>query len=227
MDPITGLLAAGASLLGGFMNSSSTQAINAANIQQQNFMAGGGNLPSLVSNAKAAGLNPLAVLGNVSGGSPVQVGTDPGQGMMQAGKILADMKMPGADKEAELRQALTQAQIDNTNADTQRQLVASHLAVASQPGKPVKPDGTQAHPIPAFAYYKDDTGKVFKGQSREFGGSQFGIGAVPPGIVAGGYLTGENVAAFGKGLYDMLPGMPTVSPSVTRYFNSVGDALGQ
>lgn len=230
MDPISALIGAGASLLGGFMNSSSTGAINAANLQAQQANLSGAYLPQLVSNAKKAGLNPLAVLGNTSAGSPVQVGTDPGAGAMQAGRILSEMKMPGADKEAELRQQLTQAQIDQTNAETQRTVIASHLALASQPGRGPKVVAGQdaAHPIPAFAWYSDDKGRPFMGQTREFSGSQFGLGAVVPGAIAFGKELGENVFQAGYQVGDDIRGMlPTVSPGVLRYFNNVGSVLGQ
>lgn len=84
-------LGAGANILGGLMNTSSTQAINAANLQQQTWSAQGGYLPGLVANANKAGLNPLAVLGSRGPNMAVQVGDQPGAGLQAAGRDLASM----------------------------------------------------------------------------------------------------------------------------------------
>ena len=64
MDPISALIGGGASIIGGLMNTSSQQSINAANLQQQIWSAEGGYLPGLRANAEKAGFNPLAVLGS-------------------------------------------------------------------------------------------------------------------------------------------------------------------
>jgi hypothetical protein len=89
MDPLAALIGGGigmiSNLLGGQMNASSTQAINAANLQQQTWSAEGGYLPGLVANAGKAGLNPLAVLGSRGPNMAVQVGTQPGAGLQQGG----------------------------------------------------------------------------------------------------------------------------------------------
>lgn len=94
MDPISALIAGGASLLGGFMNTSSQQAINAQNLQQQMFMATGGYLPGLVQNAAKAGLSPLAVLGQHApiGGTATPIGA--GEGVAGLGKALSQIKDP-------------------------------------------------------------------------------------------------------------------------------------
>jgi hypothetical protein len=93
MDPLAALIGGGigmiSNLLGGQMNASSTQAINAANLQQQTWSAEGGYLPGLVANAGKAGLNPLAVLGSRGPNMAVQVGTQPGAGLQQGGQALA------------------------------------------------------------------------------------------------------------------------------------------
>lgn len=96
MDPFTlmaalgpSLIGGGMSLAGGLMNTSSTQAINAANIQNQMWSAQGGYLPGLVANANKAGLNPLAVLGSRGPNMAVQVGTQPGAGLQEFGRDVA------------------------------------------------------------------------------------------------------------------------------------------
>lgn len=93
MDPLTSLIGpviGGAlSFFGGQENRSSTQAINAANLQQQLNMAQGSYLPGLVRNAEHAGINPLAVLGMhaPAGGSAVPIGA--GEGLQSAGEIIS------------------------------------------------------------------------------------------------------------------------------------------
>ena len=82
MDPISAIIGAGASLIGGFMNTSSQQAINQANIAEQQWSAQGGYLPGLVANAERAGLSPLAVLGQRGPNMAVQVSGEPGGGLM-------------------------------------------------------------------------------------------------------------------------------------------------
>lgn len=102
VDPISALIGAGASLIGGVMNTSSTQSINAANLQQQMWSAQGGYLPGLVANANKAGLNPLAVLGSRGPNMAVQVGTQPGAGLQEAGREISRIDMES--READLAQ---------------------------------------------------------------------------------------------------------------------------
>jgi hypothetical protein len=102
MDPLSALIGGAASLVGGLMNTSSTQSINAANIQQQIWSAEGGYLPGLVANANKAGLNPLAVLGSRGPNMAVQVGTQPGAGLQEAGRQIAQIDMKKREYELEL-----------------------------------------------------------------------------------------------------------------------------
>lgn len=129
MDPISALIGAGSSLIGGFLNRSSTQSINAANLQQQMQMAQGAYLPGLVANANAAGLNPLAVLGQhaPAGGSAVPIGG--GEGIADAGKFLSQIKDPhtvAMEKEAEQKvkteTELLRAQMSNVSIEAARNL---------------------------------------------------------------------------------------------------------
>lgn len=100
MDPVTLSLigagiAGGSSLLGGYMNTSSAQAINSQNLQAAMAMRNTG-LISTVAQARQEGINPLAALG-VSGGPGFSMAqpTDPGAGVISggqaAGKILASI----------------------------------------------------------------------------------------------------------------------------------------
>lgn len=95
MDPMSALIGGGLSLIGGLMNTSSQQSINAANLQQQIWSAEGGYLPGLRANAEKAGFNPLAVLGSRGPNMAVQVGTQPGSGLQQAGNIVSKMDIEG------------------------------------------------------------------------------------------------------------------------------------
>lgn len=92
-QPLSNLIGAGMQAGGGLMNASSTQAINAANLQNQMWSAQGGYLPGLVQNANKAGLNPLAVLGSRGPNMAVQVGTQPGAGLEGAGRQISQMDM--------------------------------------------------------------------------------------------------------------------------------------
>jgi len=121
MDPLSALIGGVSSIFGGMMNTSSQQAINAANLQQQTWSAEGGYLPGLVQNANAAGLNPLAVLGSRGPNMAVQVGTQPGAGLQAFGQEIAradfekrDVDIQAAKERIEHEAALTkQTNIDN------------------------------------------------------------------------------------------------------------------
>lgn len=243
MDPISALIGAGSSLIGGLMNSSSQSAINAANLKQNQAQfdasmqfakdqAQGNNLGAFMLNQKTAalnaGINPLAALGvsnNVS--APMAVGANaqsgnPGEGLMQAGKILAQMKLPGADAPSKLDQLqaqLIESQIRRSDAETiGQQIRNSHLAVATQPG--VKAGSDPAHAIPAFSWFTDKEGRPFLGQSREFADTQFGPGSWAPGFIAGGKVIGENVLQVGKGIGDDISHLyQSVRPDFVRFFS--------
>lgn len=110
MDPLSALIGGGASLIGGLMNTSSQQSINAANLQQAMWSAEGGYLPGLVANAGKAGLNPLAVLGSRGPNMAVQVGTQPGAGLQAAGQQISKASMEGFEADQKLKAAETERQ---------------------------------------------------------------------------------------------------------------------
>lgn len=128
MDAISALIGAGSSIVGGFMNTSSAQSINSANIQQARSMAQGDYLPNLVFNAQKAGLSPLAVLGSHTPGFSASTPTDPGAGVIGAGKSLMELsdrahveKMQGlAERKAETDIQALNAGITNTNIEMAR-----------------------------------------------------------------------------------------------------------
>lgn len=129
MDPLSALIGGGLGLIGGLMNTSSQQAINAANIQQQTWSAQGGYLPGLVQNANKAGLNPLAVLGSRGPNMAVQVGTQPGQGLEAAGKFISQIDAKAHELQLEsLREDVLQKAAINKNTMIDGAIKAKTLA---------------------------------------------------------------------------------------------------
>lgn len=126
MDPLSALIGAGASLIGGFMNTSSQQAVNAANIQQQQWSAQGGYLPGLVANANKAGLSPLAVLGQRGPNMAVQVSGEPGSGLQRAAQSLAQIDPYKAERE-DMAQKIGQSQIERARAEASNAKIQSAM----------------------------------------------------------------------------------------------------
>lgn len=118
MDPMSAMIGAGSSLIGGLMNTSSQQAINTANIANAQSMARGDYLPGLVANANAAGLSPLAVLGMHAPSVPAMISGDPGSGLQRAGQVLSQVKDPHTQRMEELQEKLGQANIMRSLIET-------------------------------------------------------------------------------------------------------------
>lgn len=129
MDFLGALISGASNLIGGLFNRSSAQAQNAANIQEQlNFAQNGLTWKAQdATRAQAAtGINRLALLGvptnsfsNLTGDT-----SSLGQGIANAGQDIGraiTAGNPQLQREHELNLALTQAKIDNVNADTVRQ----------------------------------------------------------------------------------------------------------
>lgn len=114
-DFLGGLVGGIGDVFGSIMNTSSQQSINAANLQQQMAIASGAQLPALVRNANAAGINPLAVLGQSAPGGMAAVGTNPGMAMSSAGKGLQEA-FAGAKRDELFEQQLLKAKVDVANA---------------------------------------------------------------------------------------------------------------
>lgn len=123
MDPLSALIGgglnAGASIIGGMMNTSSAAAINTQNLQQQMALAQGRYLPDLVANAQKAGLSPLAVLGIHTPGFAGATPTDPGSGIAAGGRALGDAISqigPHQNKMMELQERKGETEIQALNA---------------------------------------------------------------------------------------------------------------
>lgn len=155
MDPLSlammigPVIGGGLSFLGGSKNASSTQAINAANLQQQLFMAKGGYLPDLVKNAQAAGINPLAAMGQhaPTGGTAVPIGA--GEGFSKAAGYFSALS-PHAVEMEKLSQEKAAAEVELarsqvTNASI-RNAVDKHTLgqLVSNPDKYLGPGVTEA-----------------------------------------------------------------------------------
>lgn len=136
MDPMSAMIGGVASIAGGVMNTSSAQAINAAQMQNaalnrqfQSDQVQGKFLPeyyrNLVEAGKSAGLNPLALIGaHVQGGSGTSMTlsqTDPGRGLQDFGRMIGNMDIERREvdiqkgkEELQHQAALTkQTNIDN------------------------------------------------------------------------------------------------------------------
>lgn len=116
-DFLGGLVGGIGSVFGSELNTSSQQSINAANLQQQMSIASGAQLPALVANAKAAGLNPLAVLGQSAPGGMAAVATNPGSTFTSAGRGLQEA-FAGIKADELAEQQLLKAKVDVANART-------------------------------------------------------------------------------------------------------------
>jgi hypothetical protein len=203
-----GLVSGASSLFGGILGDQQSASNTASNIAEENFQAGGGNLSSLVSNAKAAGLSPLAVLGQTNPGSPVAVGDNSlGKGIADAGQDIGRSVTAYMDPSTKADVALKMAQTDNLNADTAGKMRRTFAAPGSPPGLPVKPDGTLAHPFPLHAYYGDPGEAPVMGQSKDFANSSFGWGSIPSNLAAGAKSFGEMGLSLGRQVGSDLSGI--------------------
>jgi hypothetical protein len=127
-DPLSALIGGGLGLIGSAMNTSSTQAINAANLQAQTWSAQGGYLPGLVANANKAGLNPLAVLGSRGPNMAVQVGDQPGAGLQRMGEAVSKMDLEGRDLSLQsMREDIAQKAATNKGTMIQNAIRAKTL----------------------------------------------------------------------------------------------------
>jgi hypothetical protein len=123
MDPLSAMIGGMFNIAGSAMNTSSAQSINSANLQMQQQMQSGAFLPAMyknmVSGANAAGLNPLAVLGIKSpGGGPAMAPTNPGQGLQEFGRNIAQINVEKENLDLQARRediAKTAALTKQTN----------------------------------------------------------------------------------------------------------------
>ena len=125
MNPLSALVGGVSSLIGGFMNTSSAQAINSQNLQYAQEAASGQFLPqyyqNLVKGANAAGINPLAALGVSSGGGgggAIMAPPDVGSGVARAGEFLSQIKDPHTIAMEKGQERKLEAEIQLTNANS-------------------------------------------------------------------------------------------------------------
>lgn len=134
-----GLVEAGASIFNGIENRKAQADQNAANLQNQMFMANN-RIMMTVEDAKRAGINPLAALGNATQ-SYSNITGDPGYGDSFAkaghglGRAIA-ASSPTAQRNAELENKLLEAKIANVNADTVSTMKSNsdQVTALGQPG---------------------------------------------------------------------------------------------
>lgn len=203
MDFFGGLLSAGANLLGGLLNRNAQAKINKENISNANA-ARGSQIESLVNQAKAAGINPLAVLGQSLPGPAVAVGDSSlGSGVAAAGQDLgraANALTSQESKSTQLSNELLRAQIANVNADTvAKSAAASRMVVRhGQPGTVSVPLPTPAphtrDTLPLFQDFRGRHGERVTLLSPEAAQTQFGPGsAAGTGLPVAVGLAAENL----------------------------------
>lgn len=144
MDFLGGLIGAGASIFNGIENRNAARDLNNQNIQNQLNMAQN-RIQWTVADAKAAGINPLAALGNATQSySNVAGDTGLGDSVAKAGHELGRAvaaQSPTALRNAELENKLLEAKIANMNADTVSTM--KHVSdMAVKLGQPGTPPGT-------------------------------------------------------------------------------------
>lgn len=130
MDFLGSLFSAGANLFGGLLGQKNSKSIAEENIANQNYLANN-RISMTVEDAKRAGINPLAALGNATQSYSNVVGDNSlgdsvGKGGQEIGRAIAAMT-PSKVRNAELENKLLEAKIANMNADTVKE-----AAVASQ-----------------------------------------------------------------------------------------------
>lgn len=160
-------------------------------IREQNFLAGGGEVQSMAANLRAAGLNPAGMMGSFSPPSSSISGNPMGDAITKMGSDIQSSVndyMDGRQKTLQLQNDLLKAQIQSAKAGVvTQQLRNSQMATRyGAPGavptvRVVKPDGSAAHPYPAFSYYDMGNGHTIRLLSREAAGTQFG----PTALVTG------------------------------------------
>jgi hypothetical protein len=147
MDPLSALIGGGMSLIGGLMNTSSAQAINTQNLQQQMWLAQNA-IQMKVKDANKAGINPLAALGVSSPGFTGAVPTEPGAGLMAAGKgVMSERIDPTVDVARKLALDKVATEIESlraNNTNTMIQMAMNEEALSrlhSKEGKYWVPSG--------------------------------------------------------------------------------------
>lgn len=176
---IPAIIAAGSniagSVLGSYFTGKSNEAAAEKNADIQRELAQNG-LSWRVSDAKRAGINPLAALGaSLPTGNPVAVGTDYGDlGLGEAGQNISRAMQAGMTKEQremhELNKRLLQVQIDGQEIDNRK-------AAGTPP--PMAIDPKPSIPLSSAEFPMSKGGKPYVVKPNEV------IAADTPGVEAG------------------------------------------
>lgn len=173
MDPLSILGSLGGSLISGIFGkagadktAAAQQAMAAQNLEQQREFAQN-RIQWTVADAKAAGINPLAALGNATQSFTNLVGADNAGGGLTAmgqnvGRALSALTSK-QDESEKLNNDLTRAKIANVNADTVRQTAEASRQAVNNTAKPVAIEG----PKKLFDTYVDDAGGLHKLPSKD------------------------------------------------------------
>lgn len=141
MDFLSGLIGAGAKIFGGILGQNSQEQITQQNIAEQNYLASN-RIQLTVDDAKKAGINPLAALGNATqtwsnvAGSTA-LGDSIGSAGQDIGRAVAAMA-PVKLRNAELENKLLEAKIRNFDSDTVSNM-KDNSDIATKLGQPGTP----------------------------------------------------------------------------------------
>lgn len=207
MDPISALIGAGSSLLGGIFNRNSAEEMQQRNLAQQLAFAQN-RIQWTVNDAKAAGINPLAALGNATQTySNIAGDSSLGDSIASAGQNLSRSIAAGSDKETKLDQLnakLVEAKIRNVDADTlQKTADASDRVRAVQPGDPpgvnvpFPPEDPRGPVIQLMQRARDIDGNIVLIPSEKAASPLQTLAATP-----------TNAALAARGTYNVLTGTP-------------------
>jgi hypothetical protein len=230
---LLGSLFSGATnLIGGLFGQQNQANINQANIAEQQFLDTH-HIQDVVSDAKAAGINPLAALGVNTPSAPVQVGSDAlSKGISGAGQDIGraiSSYMAPEDKEKKLNEQLLQAKIDQTNTETASMQMRNSVnartfaAAGSAPGLPYNPNlGGPPDPRPSKGrptlfteYYDPYDRSVHPLLSSEASQSTMTSASLPMAAPIGARLFGRN---WDQGWRE------NVRPDVARSVDNLGAA---
>lgn len=236
MDPISALIGAGSSLLGGIFNRSSAEQMQQQNLAQQVAFAQN-RIQWTVEDAKKAGINPIAALGNATQSySNIAGDSSMGDAIEKMGQNLMRARAAGTESESKLDQLnakLIEAKIRNVDADTlEKTASASDRVRAVQPGDPpgvsvpFPPEDPRGPVINLMQRARDVDGSIVLIPSEK--------AASPLQTLA---ATGLNAALAGRSTFEIGTGAPnawvgtypTPSAATSRYSNDASQLqfLGQ
>lgn len=206
MDPLgfLGSLASGVmSMFGSNQTAQAQEQIAAQNIAEQQRYAQN-RIQWTVADAKAAGINPLAALGNATQSFSNVVGAENAGGGLKdmgqnVGRALAALS--SKDEEADrLNNDLTRAKIANVNADTVRQAAEASRLATNSVAKPTAV--ADVSPKPLFQKYVDERGRVYNLPSKDASSSMQNWASLPAQIPIAIHQAGDAVEQEFHTLFD-------------------------